>query len=188
MIGVAEFISDQNLLGPFFVGRYQPHPRARPIDSWRDWKIVLKGGFAEPMTPAEVARFREIASRDPPTTRVRELWLALGRRAGKDSIASAIAVHAAATGDFARHLRPGEKATILCLATNREQAAIVFGYIKASFEQVAPLVRRVGADTVELTNGVEITVATNSFRSIRGRTVALAILDELAFWRDESGA
>ena len=79
----------------------------------------------------------------------------------------------------------------MCLATNREQAAIVFGYIKASFEQVpllAPLVRRVDADTVELTNGVEITVATNSFRSIRGRTVALAILDELAFWRDESGA
>jgi hypothetical protein len=191
MIGVAEFISDENLLGRFFAGRHQPAPRARPIDSWATWRIALKGAFAEPMTPSEVTRFREIAGRDPPETCVRELWLALGRRAGKDSIASAIAVHASATGDFARHLRPGEKATILCLATNREQAAIVFDYIKASFEQVpllAPLVRRVDADTVELTNGVEINVATNSFRSIRGRTVALAILDELAFWRDESGA
>ena len=25
MIGVAEFISDENLLGRFFPGRYQPH-------------------------------------------------------------------------------------------------------------------------------------------------------------------
>jgi hypothetical protein len=191
MIGPAEFISDPNLLGPYFPSQPATNRRRRPVDTWRAWRIVLKGAFAELMTAAEVARFREIAGREPPTTRVRELWLALGRRAGKDSIASAIAVHAAATGDFARNLRPGEKATILCLATNREQAAIVFNYVKASFEQVpllAPLVRCVDSDTVELNNGVEVTVATNSFRSIRGRTVALAILDELAFWRDESGA
>src|SRR6516165_11024801 len=38
---------------------------------------------------------------------------------------------------------------------------------------------------IELTNGVEIIVATNSFRAIRGRTVACAILDEIAFWFDE---
>ncbi len=39
-----------------------------------------------------------------------------------------------------------------------------------------------------MNNGVDIVVATNSFRAIRGRTVACAILDDLAFWRDENFA
>jgi hypothetical protein len=43
-------------------------------------------------------------------------------------------------------------------------------------------------DTVELRNEVEILVGTSNFRGIRGRTIALAILDEISFWRDESGA
>ena len=42
-------------------------------------------------------------------------------------------------------------------------------------------------DTIELSNQVDITVATSSYRSLRGRTVALAILDEVCFFRDESG-
>jgi hypothetical protein len=180
MIGVSEFISDPNLLGPHFRG-----------ESWEPWRITLKAAFAEPMTDAEVARFRELAGREPPKTLCRELWCAIGRRAGKDSIASAIATHAAVYGDFQRHLRPGERAVILCLAVNRTQAAIVFDYIRGYFEHVpllAALVRRIDADTIELTNDTEITVATNSYRSIRGRTVAVAIFDEIAFWRDETGA
>jgi hypothetical protein len=40
----------------------------------------------------------------------------------------------------------------------------------------------------ELSNGIDIAVATNSFRSVRGRPVLCAILDETAFWRDESSA
>jgi hypothetical protein len=39
-----------------------------------------------------------------------------------------------------------------------------------------------------LDNGVDIAVGTNSFRAVRGRAVLLAILDECAFWRDDSSA
>jgi hypothetical protein len=42
--------------------------------------------------------------------------------------------------------------------------------------------------SLELENGVDIAVGTNSFRAVRGRAVLLAILDECAFWRDESSA
>jgi hypothetical protein len=179
VIDFGEFLDDHNLLGPWFAG-----------DSWGTWKVVLKAAFGEELTEAETSRFRDIADRDPPETRVRELWLAIGRRAGKDSIASAVAAWAAVFGDFGRYLRPGEKAVILCLAVNRDQASIVFDYIRGYFERVpmlAQLVERVDADTITLDNGVEITVATNSYRSIRGRTVAICVMDELAFWRDESG-
>ena len=41
---------------------------------------------------------------------------------------------------------------------------------------------------LNLSNGIDIAVATNSFRSVRGRPVLCAILDETAFWRDESSA
>jgi hypothetical protein len=41
---------------------------------------------------------------------------------------------------------------------------------------------------LDLNNDVEIAVATNNFRQARGRTVLLAILDEVAFYRSEDSA
>jgi len=56
--------------------------------------------------------FREVAGdRDPPARPVKELWIIAGRRAGKDSLASAIAT-AFAMGDYRKYLRPGETASI----------------------------------------------------------------------------
>jgi hypothetical protein len=180
LIPFSRFIADPNLLGNDFSG-----------DTWDSWRVTMKAAFGEPMTDAEVARFRTLADRDPPINRVRELWLVIGRRAGKDSIASAIATYMAVYGDFQKHLRRGERACVLCLAVDRNQAGIVFGYIRAFFEEIPllkPLARHIGNDSIELTNNVDIVVSTNSFRAIRGRTVALAILDECAYWRDDEFA
>jgi len=173
---LSSFLTDPSLLGRDFAG-----------PSWDAWKVVLAAAFGEPLTAAEAARFRELADRDPPRRRVEELWLAVGRRAGKDSIASAIATYLAVYGDFARFLRRGEAARIACLAVDRDQARIVFNYIKAYFEEIPllrPLLVSAKDDIVRLNNGVEIIVATNSFRGIRGGTIACAIFDEVAFWRD----
>jgi hypothetical protein len=131
--------------------------------------------------------FEAVAGREPPQGRVRELWAIAGRRSGKDSIASAIAA-AAALGDYRAHLRPGERATVLCLACDRAQARIVTRYIAGYFRErplLAPLVERENDDGLDLTNGVEIIVGTNSYRAVRGRTIACAVFDEVAFWRDE---
>jgi len=79
---------------------------------------------------------------------------------------------------------------VLLLACDRQQASIIFRYISAYFEHVEmlrDLVIGASNDTIELSNQVDITVATSSYRSLRGRTVALAILDEVCFFRDESG-
>jgi hypothetical protein len=179
LTSIDRFISDPNLLGRWFSG-----------ESWDNWKLILKGAFAEPLSRSERLQFKQLADRDPPSTRVRELWLAIGRRGGKDSIASAIATYSACCIDFSKYLRPGERATILCLACNRHQARIVHSYIRAYFEEVPllkPLVVRMDDDSIQLINGVEINVATSSFRGIRGRTIALAILDEISFWYSEGG-
>jgi hypothetical protein len=175
----AAAISDRNLLGSAFAG-----------SSWDLWKICLKAAYGKPLTKVERRRFHSVAERDPPTRQVRELHSIVGRRGGKDSIASACAI-VAGIGDYRQYLRPGEKATVVCVAVDRTQAKIVLRYIVAHFREnplLRPLVEREVADGVELKNGVEIIVATNSFRAIRGRTIICAIFDEVAYWRDESSA
>lgn len=179
MISPSIAIGDPELLGDFFSG-----------GSWAPWRAVLKGAYCELLDERELELFRKVAGRDPPSRRVRELWIKAGRRAGKDSIASAIAT-VAALEDYRPYLRPGERASILCLACDREQAKIIHRYIAAYFHTkplLRPLVERETEEGLELTNGVEIIVATNSFRAVRGRTIACVVLDEVAYWRDSEAA
>jgi hypothetical protein len=180
VITPAAAIADPNLLQAAFAA-----------DSWATWRAILKASYAELLDDAELSLFRAVAGdRDPPRHRVRELVVIAGRRSGKDSIASAIAT-TAAIADYGPYLRPGERASVLCLAVDRDQARIVHRYIAGYFQTVpllAPFVAHETEDGLELTNSVEIVVATNSYRSVRGRTVACAIFDEAAFWRDEDSA
>ena len=115
-----------------------------------------------------------------------------GRGAGKDSAATLIATVIAITFD-PKHsrLRPGEKAVVMLLAVDRAQAGVAFGYIRGYFEQIpalAKMVRRIGEESIELNNAVVIDVHSNSYRSVRGRTIICAIFDEVAFWRSEDSA
>ena len=180
-ISVSDAMNSAKLFQPFFAG-----------PSWNTWRAVLKATFAEKTRDEEIAAFREVAERDPPRQRVSEAVYVVGRGGGKDSVASLIAAQIAITFDpKGSKLRPGEVATILCLAVDREQAGIVLNYIKAYFEQVpalAALVKSIDRDGVTLRNRVAIVVGTNSFRSVRGRTIICAIFDEVAFWRDENSA
>jgi hypothetical protein len=156
--------------------------------SWDNWRTVLKGAFALPMSEAERAFFRTVAERDPPTKPVRELWGVIGRGGGKDSIASLIIAHGATLFDRRDRLRPGERALCMCLACDRDQARIVLDYTRSYFDSIAPLRAMVRRETVsgfELNNGVDIAIATNSYRAVRGHTLRLVIMDECAFYRDE---
>jgi hypothetical protein len=172
------------------------HPRLfRPWfagESWNGWRAVLKGAYGLAMTDSEIEFFRTVAERDPPTKRVRELWIVAGRRAGKDSVASMIAAHAAALFDQQNRLRPGERAMVACIAYDRDQGRIVLDYTKSYFREVDLLKAMVQNDDraadFELNNGVDVAVLTNNFRAVRGRPILCAVFDELAFWRDESSA
>lgn len=179
-MNIVEFISDDALLGPHFRG-----------DSWARWKACLKAAFAQPMNARDGELFNEVAGgRAPPPKPVGEFVALVGRGGGKDSVAAALAAYIAVTGDFSR-LRPGEKGSILCIATDRDQSGIAFNYIRGLFEQVpmlAGMVERTTADTIDLSNGAEIVVATNSFRAVRGRTIVCAIYDEVCFWHSDDYA
>jgi len=180
MINIIEAMDDPALFKPWFAG-----------ETWDGWRTVLKAAYALPMSEEETDFFRTIAERDPPTKPVRELWCIAGRRAGKDSVASAIAAHSAALFSESHRLRPGERALVACLATDRDQSRIVLNYVRAFFSDIDLLKHMIHRETAtgfELTNGVDVAITTNSFRSVRGRPILCAILDETAFWRDESSA
>ena len=177
---VVDAMCDPDLFGPWYEGA-----------SWNGWKAVLRGAFALEMSEEEKEFFRSVAERDPPSKPVKEIWIAAGRRSGKDSVASEIAAHAAATFDKQHLLRPGERALVLCLATDREQAKICLNYIRAFFTTIPMLksmVTRETADGFELNNGVDVQVATASYKAVRGRALAMVVLDEIAFFSSEHSA
>ena len=79
----------------------------------------------------------------------------------------------------------------MVIAADRRQARVVFRFINGFLDAVpmlAQLVESRSAEAIHLTNRVSIEVHTASFRAVRGYTIVAAILDELAFWRDETSA
>jgi hypothetical protein len=50
------------------------------------------------------------------------------------------------------------------------------------------LIRKANAFEIHLTNRVVISIHSNSFRNIRGKTLLACIFDEVSFWRDEVSA
>jgi hypothetical protein len=160
------------------------------LDSWQGWLAWLKSVFALPLDDSELAVYRQCTRRtQPPAKQPSEIFTIVGRRGGKSFISSLTAVYTACFSSFKKHLNAGEKATILILARDRDQARIVFGYVSGILNAVAALEAMIDmerADEIELNNGVIIMVKTSDFRAIRGLTVAAAILDEVAFWDSDS--
>ncbi len=159
-------------------------------ETWATWRIILKAAFGLTLDPDEAKAFAEVAgNRSPPTQRVRELWAIVGRRGGKSRIAAALAVFIAC---FCKHkLAKGEIGMALVLAASQAQARTVFSYVKGFLDASAVLRQEVAGSTaheITLRNGIVIAVHSNSFRTVRGRTLICCICDEVSFWRDESSA
>ena len=157
-------------------------------ETFEPMRAVIKSAFGEALTASEQKHFAKLCGdRQPPSQQVAELWICGGRRSGKDVTAAAVAVYIATVGvatfDLKSVLTKGERAVVACLAVDREQAGVIFGYVEALFEHpvLAPLIKRRSGDTIELTNGVDVQVMTNDKRRTRGRTIIAAIFDEVGF-------
>lgn len=184
-VSIIDAFSDRNLMGASFGG-----------DTREAWRAILSGAFAVPMAGKRLALFKRLAGgRKPPSQRVRELWAIAGRRSDKSHTAGGIAVYLATIGaeqeGIVSRLSAGERGVILCLAVDRPQARVVLGYVRgllADSPVLSGMVHRETAEGIELSNSVVIEVATNSHRSVRGRTLLAAILDEAAFFRSAESA
>jgi hypothetical protein len=161
--------------------------------TWKAWRVFLRALFALPLlSPGDRAIYQRHTGRSTtPKAQAREGWLVVGRRGGKSFIVALIAVFLACFRDYRSYLAPGERATVMVLAADRKQARVVMRYVTALLENVpilARLIERIGTESIDLNNSVTLEIHTASFRSVRGYTVAAAILDEVAFWRSEDSA
>jgi hypothetical protein len=100
-------------------------------------------------------------------------------------IAAAIASYIAVCIDHKGKLAAGEQGVVLVLAASMSQAAVVFNYTKA-FIDASPILRKQldgepTANEIRLRGGLVIAVHTNSFRTVRGRTLLACVFDEASF-------
>jgi hypothetical protein len=176
------FITDPTLCGEEFLG-----------PSWSTWRIVarLYDGDSALLSTDEQAIARELIGRDQlPTEAPRELFIGAGRRSGKTRFDAAVAVHAAAQ-DYRAKLAPGEWAGVVCTCVDRVQARTWFSYCLGLIEAspiLAAEVTNQTSDSVEFGHRTRLEVFTSNYRSVRGFTLALAIIDEAAYLRDENSA
>jgi hypothetical protein len=182
-VTILDAIDDANLFAAWFKDRA----------TWASWFAFLRALFALPLSPEELAVYRECTGRtEPPTSPAAEGWLICGRRSGKSFMLALVAVFLACFKDHRRYLAPGEVGTVMVIAADRKQERVILRYIRALLLRVpmlARLVEREVAEAFDLNNGVSIEVHVASYRTTRGYAVIAALLDELAFWRtDESSA
>lgn len=179
---IIQACGDPKLFGPWFRNR----------DTWAAWFVFLKALFGLPMDAQELSVFTRLTGRtEPPAQQAPEAWLVIGRRGGKSFIVALIAVFLATFRDYTQHLAPGERGTVMIIAADRKQARVIMRYVKGLLEGV-PMLRRMilaqRGEAIELSNRIDIEIHTGSFRAVRGYTVVAALLDEVAFWRDEASA
>ena len=153
--------------------------------SWATWRIIARliDGDADKLTADE----RDIALRltgrtTLPTVAPREVYIGAGRRGGKSRFESLVATWLAS--EKYPQLSAGETAVVVHVAPDRKQAGIDLSYA-AGIVEASPVLRAElenrTQDTLTFRHGTALEVATASFRTVRGRTLAGAVIDESAF-------
>lgn len=164
-------------------------PAFPDLQNWHVWTdVFLSAVYGLPIAEGtDLELFRKCTGRETaPARPFREVFCVSGRRSGKSRIAAACAVYQAVFQDWSKVLGPGERGKALIIATDRSQAKVVHGYVSGLLHSNPNLERLIvaeGKESIELSTGVDIEIASASYRGVRGRTVVFACLEELAFWR-----
>ena len=179
-ISLRQAFADRQLLG-----------NALPGATWKPWRTLLIAANGEALVDDEErAVFKQLTGRAcEPLQLARILAAAVGRRGGKSSAVGCYGAYLAALVDHSDVLARGEKGVLLVVATDVAVAGIVKDRCAAALEGspiLKQLIVRQDDTTIELSNNISIECHPCSFRRLRGRTYIGAILDELAFWYQDS--
>lgn len=181
-MNILEACQHPDLFAPWFKDRA----------TYNAWFAFLAALFGLPMTDEQLAIYQKHTGRqEPPTAAAGEAWLVIGRRGGKSFVTSLVASFLACFFDYRPYLSPGERGTVMIIASDKKQARVILRYIGAMLDRIpllADMVENKTAEAFELNNEVNIEVGTASFRSTRGYTYVAVLADEIAFWRTDDAA
>ena len=159
-------------------------PEFESLESWGNWLIVLKAIFGLPLHHSEWSVYKQLTEREELPGRCSEVFIIAGRRAGKSFMTAIILVYLAVFVSWPIKSGTGQ---IMCIATDREQAQVVFRYVRniLGLPIFKGVIEKVLTEQIHLKNGVIIAVHACNFRSLRGYRILAAVLDELAFFKFE---
>ena len=181
LVSMRAALADPDLFGAIFAG-----------PSWDGWRVLLIAIVGEELTTDERIVFEGLTGRQrEPLERVDEAWCCIGRRSGKTRAMAVLAAYIAALCDHSDALAPGERATLPIMSASVWQSNKAFQYLEGIFSGVralAALVTNKTADTISLSNSVDVECRPANFRTIRGVTAIAIIADEVAYWRNENSA
>lgn len=181
---IIDAVNDKLLFASHFKDRW-----FGPKDTWKPWRAFLSAAFALPMDHDDMELFKACTGLEaPPSERVKECWLVCGRRSGKSRVLALTAAYLATLVDWSKYLSAGEPGVVQIVAGDRAQAQVIFRFLTSFLKGSKILKSQMGrqtAEIIELRNGITIEIATASFKTIRGRNVVAALLDEVAFWSSE---
>ena len=180
-ITMRRFLEDPLLLGKQFAGK-----------TWLGWRALLIASQGEPLNELEAEFFKELTGRDYIAgMRCDELWVIASRRAGKSRAIAALATFRSIMFNYDDFLAPSERAVIAILSATQVQSGKVFEYTAGNFDSVKllkPFLANITRGEIRLTNRIDIQIRTASYKTIRGITSPLVVLDELAFFDLEGSA
>jgi hypothetical protein len=175
------FMTNRKLAGAEFSG-----------PTWATWRIIARliDGNAHLLNAEQQALALKLTGRTQlPTVAPREIYVGAGRRSGKSRFGALVATWLAAA-EYPK-LAPGEDAVVVHIAPDKKQSAIDLSYaagiVRGSSLLRAELVSD-NADGLEFSHHTRLEVATASYRTVRGTTLAGAVVDESAFLRADDSA
>lgn len=175
------FMTSKKLAGSEFTGL-----------TWATWRIIARliDGDAHLLKADEREIALKLTGRTVlPTVAPREVFVGAGRRGGKSRFGALVATWLTAA-EYPQ-LSTGETAVVVHVAPDKRQAEIDLNYsrglVKGSKALSAELIGDT-SDGLEFAHRTRLEVATASYRTVRGRTLAGAIIDESAFLRADDSA
>ena len=150
--------------------------------SWDGWRYTV-GPMLDGLPPADVELARTITGRESfPAKMPPEVFHVKGRGTGGSRFYSVVAARAGVTAKV--KTGPGERIYVVIIAPTRQQSNLTHRYTSGLLNdrpELAALITNETSDTIDLSTGISITVTTPDFRTIRGRSILLAIVEEAAF-------
>lgn len=177
-MNIIQACENKDLLLPAFKGG---------LDSWWGWFVWLKAVFGIALDDKELAFFTQCTGRAVPLPGgYGESWVISGRRSGKSFINAVVIAFLSLFVYYSPFLAFGEVPRFLIVASDRSQSQILLSYIRGILESNPVFNQYIVnslRESIELSNGCVIEVASASFRLLRGRTLAGFFGDEASFWR-----
>jgi hypothetical protein len=165
---------DENLCGRIFAG-----------SSWLAGRALVASIFGLPMTAEMFALYAECTRRTvAPTAPTPRAMVAAGRGGGKTLISAFVTVYLAASRNWSAIMGPGELVTAAIICPDRRQARVAMRYVCGLLRgspMLAQLVVGETAESVSLSTGCVLEVHTASFKSTRGYSFCVVVVDESAF-------